>query len=440
MIKLSKKSTMIALTATTFLTGCDTFSSKEPLKGTREPLFLPLTEESGTPKTLKSHKINITIGKGENLKDWPVQGGRHDNALPPLQLSTSPQKLWRTNIGHGMNTNKKYTANMVIADNIIFAMDTSGKVSAVDAKDGHVLWTIATSPSDRDQDTLGGGVGYEKGTVYVATSFGEVIALQAADGKEIWRQTSLMTPMRVAPTIKDGRVFVVNISNELHALNSKNGEILWSHAGIPETTSLLGGATPALTNNVIIIPYSSGEVHALRVENGYPLWSESIPPSQAGDSLSGIPHIRARPLIVDGAAYIVSHGGRMVAIDTNTGMRIWQNDITGIRTPAVFGNYLFIISNTQEVTCIDRQTGESVWSVPLPQRDSSKNVNHWAGPVIAGGHLVLTGTSGEIIYLSPNTGEKMHTVNANEPLFLSPVICDGILYTLSNDGNIIAWK
>lgn len=70
--------------------------------------------------------------------------------------------------------------------------------------------------------------------VYVTTGFGEVVALKAADGRIVWRKM-LGKPFRAAPTLADGRVFVVSIDNELSALSATNGEILGIITALPKT-------------------------------------------------------------------------------------------------------------------------------------------------------------------------------------------------------------
>lgn len=106
---------------------------------------------------VKAGSINIDIGQGTHLKEWPVQGGRTDHALPPLSLNTTLKQAWKTNIGAGVNEQKKLTSNLIVAANKVFAMDSRGKVSALNKVDGHPIWTISTSPDDREDDTLGGG-------------------------------------------------------------------------------------------------------------------------------------------------------------------------------------------------------------------------------------------------------------------------------------------
>ena len=50
--------------------------------------------------------------------------------------------------------------------------------------------------------------------LYVATGYAQVLALDPADGKVIWRQ-NVGAPVHSAPTVADGRVFVVTVENEL---------------------------------------------------------------------------------------------------------------------------------------------------------------------------------------------------------------------------------
>ena len=72
-------------------------------------------------------------------------------------------------------------------------------------------------------------------------------------------------PVRTPPTVSQGRVFVVTPDNELQVIDADTGELLWTHRGIEEIASLLGGGGPAVSGQTVIVTYSSGEIYALRV-------------------------------------------------------------------------------------------------------------------------------------------------------------------------------
>jgi outer membrane protein assembly factor BamB len=423
---------LLSLSFPLVLAGCD---SKSPLSGKREAIFTmeptikPHPELSGT---------KIHLSAPETNADWPVQGGTHSHAIAPLALGQKLSQVWKTNLGYGTNDERKITSNIIVADHKVFGMDSHGHVVAIDLKSGNKLWTAETSPSGESGETLGGGVVYDNGVIYAATSFGDVIAFDVKDGKKLW-SSHVTTPIRIAPTVKDGRIFAVSISNELFALNAKDGEVLWTHAGLPETTGLLGGGTPAIEGNTIVVTYSSGEIYGLRVENGYQLWNDALSSSMSIDSISSITHIRARPVIYQGIVYVVSHGGKIAAIDLNTGIRLWNRDLSGIRTPAVHNDYIFLITNVNELICMNRHTGEAYWSAALPTSHGKQKI-FWAGPVIAGGSLVINGSNGEVLFYNPENGQKLHHLTTKERFMLSPVVAQQTLLALSEDGDVVAWR
>lgn len=422
------------LLAATFLSGCDMFDSKTPLSGKRETLF-------STDRSLKVESsiqvASVELTPSTTNTGWTVAGGTPNHVLPILAAPAAPKELWKSNIGSGNSTEKRLISNLILAENTIFGMDTNGYVTALNKQTGAQIWSTNTSPEDRHGDALGGGIAYAEDKIFVTTSFGDILALEAKTGKQLWRQ-SILTPMRIAPTVVEGRVFAVTINNELQALNSKTGEVLWTHSGLPEATGLLGGGVPAVENNIVIVPYSSGELYALRVENGYPVWTDTLSSTISADSLSSISHIRARPLVYQGVLYAISHGGRMAAIDVNSGIRLWQKDISSVRTPALVGNYLYLISINNELVCLDRQSGDIIWTVSLPMTDSNNKIT-WAGPVMTSQGLLIVGSNGAMDFYSPKNGKKGHSLETGQKFSLSPIVVDKKIYTLNDSADVTAW-
>lgn len=417
------------------LSGCDIFNSKEPLPGKRETLFA--TES--IIKTDVSGSAAVSVPKGELNKEWSIPGGKLSNALPPLALNDSLSSAWSTSIGSGVSSSKRFTSNVIVHRDVAYAMDTNGVVNAVDMKDGQLLWSVHVGACSQESENLGGGVAASGDTLFVTTSFGHVLALDARTGKELWDK-DLVNPIRVAPTISAGNVYVVNIANETHALDIKTGDEKWSHAGLPEATGILGGAVPAIENGLIYVPYSSGEIFALDLQTGQTKWVEVLVPKASFDSLSSISHIRARPIVYDNTVYAISHGGRMVALDAQTGSIKWQREFAGIRTPSVYGQYLYFVTIDGELTCLDRHNGHVVWSHQLPVKTSDKTKISWAGPVIAGGNLLLTGSNGQVIRHSLSDGKCVSAFDAGDTLSLSPVVVDGSLILLTDSARLSLWR
>src|SRR5690606_11394341 len=132
---------------------------------------------------------------------------------------------------------------------------------------------------------------------------------------------------------------------------------LWRHRGIVESAGILTSTSPAVSGAVVIAPYSSGELVALRVENGTPVWSDSLTRTGNVTSLSELNDIAGRPVIDRNRVIAVSHSGRMVSIDLRTGERVWTRDIGSVQTPWVAGEYILVVTTSQELLAISRRDG-----------------------------------------------------------------------------------
>lgn len=424
----------LAASAALLFSACDSFKDKVILSGKRETV---LSIGSTLTPDYAATQSPIVIPAKERNKDWPQAGGNPSHMMPHLALDNPLTETWAVNIGHGSSEDHRLTAGPVIGDGRIYASDAMGIISAVNVKDGTVAWTVNPLPEDAGE-AMGGGVAYDNGFVYCTTFVGDLVAIQAKDGKLMWRKP-MGAPSRVAPTIKNGTVYALTINNEIHAFSATTGHALWDHAGISEAAGILGGASPAVGDGVVVATYSSGEIFAFQPNTGQPLWGDLLNPALRIDSVASIAHIRARPVISGSTVYIISHGGQMIASDLKTGSRLWQREIGGIRSPAVAGDSLFLVTNDADLVCIKKATGQIRWANPLPKVGSDKKPILWAGPIVADNALVLTGSNRELLFASLKDGSIKKTIMMPASSSQSPIVSDGALYVLTDEATIVKY-
>ncbi|MDG2032860.1 MAG: PQQ-like beta-propeller repeat protein, partial [Rhodospirillales bacterium] len=295
---------------------------------------------------------------------------------------------------------------------------------------------------DEEDGHVGGGLAFEDGKVFATTGFAEVISLDATNGKILWRR-KLEAPFRTAPTVRGNRVFALTLRNKLFSLNGSTGETLWSHSGIEEVTSFLGGASPAVDSGVVIAPYSSGELVALKVENGQVLWSDSLNGNRRYRSSTTLSSIRGRPVIDRGIVIAISNNDQIVAINLRTGRRIWDRAIGGIESPWVAGGFIFFLTNNSELVAMTRQTGRIHWIRPLPQWEDLEDQTGriiWTGPVLTSDRLIVAGSSGEALSISPYSGTILGKVEMPDGVTIGPVAAGNTLYFLSDDADLVAYR
>jgi outer membrane protein assembly factor BamB len=249
--------------------------------------------------------------------------------------------------------------------------------------------------------------------------------------------------VRGAPTVADGRVFVVTVENTAEAIAADDGRRLWTHTGTAENAGLLGAASPAVEGEVVVVPYMSGELFALRVENGRPLWSDNLAAARRIDAVSGMADIRGLPVIDRGRVYAISHSGRLAAIDLRTGERIWEQEIGGTNMPWVAGDFVYVLGNNGDLICLTRRDGRIRWIHELPRYENVERKRGpllWTGPVLAGDRLIVLASNGEAETVSPYTGEAIGRVEMPDGSYIAPIVAAKTLYVLTNDADLIAMR
>ena len=412
---------------------------KVPLAGERISVLSLDSELTPDPELAK---IEITLPRPQLDKNWPEAGGYPNHAMYHLALPEKLGEAWRRSIGAGASRDTRILSAPVVEQGRIYAIDGDDRVGAFDARTGKQLWQTELRPKEQKGHSFGGGVAFWQGRLYAATGYAQALALDPATGKVIWRH-DLSAPVYAAPTVADGRVFAVTVENELDVLATDDGRRLWSHNGLPKTAGLLGGASPAVAGEVVVVAYSSGELFALAVQNGRPLWSDNLAGTRGIDAVSSLSDIRGRPVIDRDRVFATSHSGRTQAIDLRTGERVWTQQIGSVHEPWVAGDYVYLLSNDNELLCLTRNDGKVRWALQLPSWENEKKKADpiiWSGPVLGGNRLIVLSSNGQALSVSPYTGKPLGRIEIASGSYLEPVIADDTLYILSDDGTLAAYR
>src|SRR3546814_19423216 len=111
----------------------------------------------------------------------------------------------------------------------------------------------------------------------------------------------------------------------------------------------------------------------------------------------------------------------MVALELNTGQRIWEINIAGISTPWVAGEWIFVVTDQGQLLAVARSSGRVKWMTQLPRwqdEEDKKGALSWVGPVLAGERLILASSDGRIVNVSPYDGSIQSTVATKMPVNL----------------------
>lgn len=427
------------------LAGCGVFGGKgktvaTPTVGNRVPILSKVDTGAAVDPALAS--LAVVLPPATENAEWAQAGGAANKSYGNLSLAAAPRKIWSVKIA-GSTKKQRLAAAPVIGGGRMFVMDTNGMVHAFDARTGAAQWTASFSiKGDGASSVYGGGASYANDRVFITTGTGEVAALDAADGKQVWK-VKPAGPLRGSPTVAFNSVFVMTQANQIIALNAEDGAQVWNASAAVGQTGVFGVAAPAAGQGTIIAGFSTGELIAYRYENGREVWSDALARTSLSTSVGVLTDIDADPIIDRGRVYALGQGGRMAAYELVTGQRIWELNLAGISTPAIAGDWIFTLTDDGRLLCIARASGKVRW---LTQLDTFRNMKKkkdplfWSGPVLAGDRLWLVNSIGQIMSASAADGVPGQAASVKAPITLAPVVAGSTLYVLDDSGVISAFR
>ncbi|MCK9543083.1 MAG: PQQ-like beta-propeller repeat protein [Novosphingobium sp.] len=426
------------------LSGCGVLGGKDkpktPTTGERVPILSRV--EMGAKVDPALETVSVILPPAEANAEWAQAGGTANKSYGHLALGESLSRAWSAQVA-GSTNKQRLAASPVVGGGTLFAMDTQGVVTAFDAASGARRWTKSFAVTGDGSNTVfGGGVSYDSGKAYVTTGFGEVAALDAANGSQLWK-VKPAGPLRGSPTVAFNSIYVMTQDNQIFALNAADGAVLWNESASQGQAGVFGVAAPAAGQGTVIAGYSSGELVAYRYENGRTLWSDALARTSLSTQVGVLTDVDADPIIDRGRVYALGQGGRMAAYELVTGQRIWELNLAGISTPAVAGDWVFTLTDEGKLLCIARSSGRVRWVNELPRWEKPKKREKpifWTGPVLAGNRLWIANSLGEVGSADVADGTVRRLASLKDSVSLAPVVANGMLYVLDDSGRITAFR
>jgi outer membrane protein assembly factor BamB len=420
------------------LAGCG--GDKKPqIIGTQIPV---LPETDGLDVAVDAPPI--TVPPPVALAAWPqvLASPAHapGNAAGPAGLTTA----WTARIGQGGGYRQPLQASPIIADGKVFAMDANANVSAFSLASGTQLWKTYTRPKHNSVANIGGGIGYDSGTIYASTGYAELLSLEAGSGTVNWRQP-LDFPARSAPTIAGGIVAVVTQNDLLLTFDAASGTPGWRFIGkvTDAPTSVAVTGAPAYDSGIFVAGFSSGTLAALDAPSGTPIWEQSFASAFGQASPLDFSDIVGAPVIAGGVVYAIGLGKTMLAIDLRSGAKVWERDTAGDQTICAAGGFVYVLNTAQLLAAIHADDGLVCWTQQMPaylNMKKKKKPITWTGPVMVNGSLLLTNDRNELAFVDPSTGSLTSTAKLPAPADLSPIAAAGNLLVLTRDATLTAYS
>lgn len=405
-----------------------------------------------------------TTLSAENWPQWRGPGSQGISTEPniPTEWSSTKNIAWKAELPSG------HSSPIVWNDRIFVTAAVEGEVVAGAKAVGHTVdgqvWIHPDSVAADRKHAL------------------KVLALDAQSGKILWERTAHDGTVYDArhrrssfagPTaVTDGRLVYAYFGPEgLYAFDF-SGRLVWKVVDHFKTLGLGTGTSPVLFQNLVIIQRDEDEgksstIVAYDKESGRQVW-QTARPVQISWSTPVLVAASNRSELVTNASELA------IAYDPATGKELWRTkgvESNAIHTPLVgkglvvvtagfpekkviairagtvpedkrvawtyakgtgyvvsnilYGDYVYLLTDTGIVTCLDAASGAVQFEGPRPPVAS-----HFMGsPIAFGGLIAMTSEEGDTFMIK--AGPKPEVVGTNsldEPVYSSPAVANGRIY------------
>jgi outer membrane protein assembly factor BamB len=433
----------ILIAAAIAASGCNPFKKSTPKTPVLGQRIAVLTTEGDVQVDPATAALPMALPAPVANTEWSQSGGNAAKSMGHLALGASLGTAFAVQAGRGSTLTARLASEPIAVGDRVYTIDTLGAVRAFSAQNGAQLWASQT-PNDKGNEAslYGGGIAYNNGRIFATNGLGYVAALDATSGGILW-QVRPGGPLRGAPSVAGGAIYVMSQDNQIYSLQESDGKTNWSQPASLEIAGVFGSAAPAVGQGTVVAGFSSGELNAYRYENGRQVWQDTLQRTSIRTSVSSLTDIDADPVIDSGQVIALGQGGRMVALELTTGQRMWELNIAGISTPWVAGDWVFVVTDDSKLLCISRQNGRIRWINQLPAFERMKAKRgqiDYSGPVLAGNRLIVAGSNGVIVNVDPITGNFQSQTRVRAGVSLPPVVANSTLYILDDNATLYAFR
>jgi outer membrane protein assembly factor BamB len=238
--------------------------------------------------------------------------------------------------------------------------------------------------------------------------------------------------------VAGGRVFVVDVNDEMFAFDTATGIQSWTYQALTEPARVLAASSPAVDNETVVSAFASGELIALRAANGNELWNASLSKVSRTNALSEIRDIAGRPVIYRTDVFAVSHSDVFAAVDLRTGTARWTLPVSAITTPWPAGDVVYVVDQGGKVICVSRDAGQVYWIRDLNAGLKKKRRAYWSSPILASNRLIMASSKGEAIALNPKTGVTLSRLKLGSDALIGPMAAGNMIYLVTEAADLIA--
>ena len=269
-------------------------------------------------------------------------------AMPALTPTATPAIAWQASVGRA----RPGIAPAVVGD-AVYAAAADGTLTRLAADGGRSVWRIAAGKP------LSAGPGADAAVVAVGTDKGEVLAFDT-DGKALWTarvSSEVLSP----PVVADGVVVVTSGDGRVFGLAAADGATKWVHQRTNPPLTVRNTAGGVASRGGVFLGQAGGRLLAMDVQTGTIGWDGAVASPRGATELERIADVTSRPVVEERQACAVAFQGRVACFEIVRGGLVWSRDVSSLSGIGADPAAYYVADEAGAVQALDKATGASLW-------------------------------------------------------------------------------
>jgi outer membrane protein assembly factor BamB len=203
------------------------------------------------------------------------------------------------------------------------------------------------------------------------------------------------------PALSGSRMFVVNKTGQVYALDATHGTVRWQRNLGDDVTG------PAYADGTVFVAQLGGGFVALDAGTGKPRWEFHSPS-----------HLESSPMAIGNRVYFGSDGGTLWALDARSGKVAWKADLGAPikASPSYHEGVLYVGDYRGRIHALSAADGDRRWT-----RKTSGEGGFYSSPAIAFGRVFEARDDGTVFALTLG-GRPVWRFSADDAMYSSPAV------------------
>jgi outer membrane protein assembly factor BamB len=347
--------------------------------------------------------------------------------LTDINETVDIDELWSVDVGNGQGDGF-YRLRPAISGELIYVAAADGEIAAVNRVSGDTVW-------EEDLDTpLSGGIGVYQDSLFVGSSEGYVLRLDASSGERVW-STPVRGEILSAPQGNGKVVVAQTYDGRLQGLDYETGSILWTYDSNVPVLTIRGTSTPIFNNGKVYAGFANGRVLAFDAQTGALLWEVRVAISQGRSEIERIVDVDGTMELAGNELYAVSYQGSVVGIDVQNGRKVWQQKASSYSGVSQGFSNVYVADEDGTFTAYMRNGQGVRWTqAALAYRELSR-------PTPVGSYVAVGDFEGYVHLLSQVDGDFVGRVRVDDEGVRADMLSEGnVLYVYGNGGELAAYE